>query len=188
MTFQEGRTCDMNQLLDFRALPISAAVNLALGAALSEWSVIIIVLSGLSLLVGVVLIRRGKRSAHMRAMLVASGLAVIFLVLYLSKIGVGYSKTYVGPQEWRAAYFALLISHTLLAAANVPLALGAVWYAWNGLKAAGNLNNIQAQPARGFFDRHRKWVRWTVPVWLYVAATGWIIWVVLERYGAVKGG
>ena len=41
--------------------------------------------------------------------------------------------------------------------------------------------------AAALFVRHRAWVRWTVPVWLYVAVTGWIIYVVLERFGAVKG-
>jgi len=41
--------------------------------------------------------------------------------------------------------------------------------------------------AAALFARHRAWVRWTVPVWLYVAVTGWIIYVALERFGAVKG-
>ncbi|WP_084050787.1 DUF420 domain-containing protein [Deinococcus hopiensis] len=159
-----------------------------MAAIINQWAVITIVLSGIALSIGVVLIRRGNREAHMRAMIVASALATLFLVLYLTRLGLGYEKKYVGPDGWRGAYFALLISHILLAAANLPLALGALWNAWKGLKSAGNLGNIAAPPARTYFDRHRAWVRWTVPVWLYVAVTGWIIYLVLGRYGEVVKG
>ena len=123
----------------------------------------------------------------MRAMLTASGLATVFLVLYLTRLAMGYEKQYAGPAEWRGPYYVLLISHIILAAANLPLALGALWNAVKGLRAAGNLRNIDAPAARPFFHRHRAWVRWTVPVWLYVAVTGWIIYIVLGRYGTVVG-
>ena len=159
-----------------------------LAQTINQWAVITIVLSGLALVVGVFLIRSGNREAHMRAMLTASALATIFLVLYLTRLGLGYEKKYVGPDEWRTAYYVLLISHIILATANLPLALGALFNAWKGLKAAGNLGNIDAPAARGFFNRHRAWVRWTVPVWLYVAVTGWIIYLVLGRWGEVAGG
>ncbi|WP_034385507.1 DUF420 domain-containing protein [Deinococcus sp. YIM 77859] len=159
-----------------------------MAAIINQWAVITIVLSGLTLLVGVFLIRRGNREAHMRAMLLASGLATLFLVLYLTRLGLGYEKRYVGPAEWRGAYYFLLISHIILAAVNLPLALGALWNAWKGLRAAGNLESIGQPPARTYFNRHRAWVRWTVPVWLYVAVTGWIIYLVLGRWGEVIHG
>ncbi|AXG99557.1 DUF420 domain-containing protein [Deinococcus wulumuqiensis] len=154
----------------------------------NQWAVITIVLSGIALVAGVAFIRRGNREAHMRAMVLASTLATIFLVLYLTRLGLGYEKKYAGPEAWRLPYFALLISHIILAAANLPLALLALWNAWKGLRAAGNLGNIDAPAARPFFDRHRMWVRWTVPVWLYVAVTGWIIYLILGRYGEVIKG
>ena len=154
----------------------------------NQWAVITIILSGLALVVGVTLICQGKREAHMRAMLLASGLATIFLVLYLTRLGLGYEKKYTGPEEWRLPYFALLGSHIVLAAANLPLALLALWNAWKGLQAAGNLQNIDAPAARAYFNKHRAWVRWTVPVWLYVAATGWIIYLLLGKYGEVMKG
>lgn len=153
---------------------------------INQWAVITIVLSGLALMVGVFLIRGGNREAHMKAMLVASALATIFLVLYLTRLGLGYEKKYVGP--YRGAYFTLLISHIVLAAANLPLAIGALWNAWKGLKAAGTLRDIDLPAARGYFNRHRAWVRWTVPVWLYVAVTGWVIYLLLGRYGEVIRG
>lgn len=155
---------------------------------LYRWSVVVIVLSGVALMAGVFLIRSGRRVWHMRAMMVASGLATIFIVMYLTRILIlQYSLHYVGPARWKDAYFGLLISHTVLASLNLPLGLLALYTAWRGLKAAGDLGHINAPVARSFFNRHRAWVRWTVPVWLYVAATGWIIYLVMERYGAVKG-
>ncbi|GAA5514538.1 hypothetical protein Dcar01_03294 [Deinococcus carri] len=159
-----------------------------MASIINQWAVITIVLSGITLVVGVFFIRRGNREAHMRAMLLASALATIFLVLYLTRLGLGYEKKYAGPAEWRGAYYFLLISHIILAAANLPLALLALWNAGKGLRAAGNLQNIDAPAARPWFGRHRAWVRWTVPVWLYVAVTGWIIYLVLGRWGEVMQG
>ncbi|ULH16367.1 DUF420 domain-containing protein [Deinococcus sp. KNUC1210] len=159
-----------------------------MGEFLATASVITIVLSGIALVAGVFLIRSGNREAHMRAMLTATALATLFLVFYLAKVGIGYTKSWVGPAEWRVWYLVLLATHTLMAALNVPLALVALWYARKGVLAAGSLARIREVPAAAAaFARHRAWVRWTVPVWLYVAVTGWIIYVVLENYGAVKG-
>ena len=155
---------------------------------INQWAVIMIVLSGIALCTGVYFIRRGNRVWHMRAMLTASALATIFLVLYLTRLGLGYEKVFTGPDAWKPAYYTLLISHIILAAANLPLVLVALWNAWNGLKRAGNLSNIDAPAALPYFNRHRAWVRWTVPVWLYVAVTGWIIYLVLGRWGETVTG
>ncbi len=159
-----------------------------MGEFLATASVITIVLSGIALVTGVVLIRRGNREAHMRAMLTATALATLFLVFYLSKVAIGYTKVWVGPADGRVWYLVLLATHTLMAALNVPLALVALWLALRGRRAAGTLARVHEVPeAAALFARHRAWVRWTVPVWLYVAVTGWIIYVLLEQYGAVRG-
>jgi putative membrane protein len=159
-----------------------------MGELLSTASVVTIILSGLALLLGVYFIRSGNREAHMRCMIAATSLATLFLVFYLSKVAIGYTKVWVGPPGGRVWYLALLATHTLMAALNVPLALVALWYARKGLLAAGSLARVDEVPAaRAAFNTHRRWTRWTVPVWLYVAVTGWIIYVLLERFGAVKG-
>lgn len=153
-----------------------------LGETLSTLSALTILLSGIALVTGVVLIRRQQRRAHQWAMLTASALAVVFLVFYLTRMYIGYEKTYVGPDAWRLPYLALLVSHIVLAAANMPLVLMALLNAMRGLRAAGG--DVQrAEPAH--FARHRAWVRWAVPVWLYVAVTGWVIYLVLGRWGEV---
>lgn len=135
---------------------------------LAVWS---IVLSGLALLVGVALIRRGNRVGHHRVMLTATGLAALFLVFYLAKWGLYGATAYGGPEAWRGAYYFLLLTHTLLAALNGPLALYVIWRAF-----------------RGEFAFHKRWARVLVPLWLYVALSGWVIYLVLRRYGVEPGG
>lgn len=127
-------------------------------------------LSGLAVIVGVILIRRGNQFWHPRVMLTASGLAALFLLAYLLRWGLYGTTTYAGPPEWRTAYYVLLVSHTVLAAINGPLV---VWLIYNALKRR--------------FQVHKRWARWAVPIWLYVAATGWIIGQVLRRFGEGTG-
>ncbi|WP_135256255.1 DUF420 domain-containing protein [Thermus caldilimi] len=134
---------------------------------LAVWS---IVLSGLALVTGVVLIKKGNRVAHHRAMLTATSLALLFLVFYLAKWALHGTTTYGGPEAWRGGYYFLLITHTLLAAINGPLALYVIWRAF-----------------KGEFVLHKRWARVLVPIWLYVAVSGWIIYVVLKRYGVETG-
>ncbi|TBH21733.1 DUF420 domain-containing protein [Thermus thermamylovorans] len=133
-------------------------------------AVVAILLSGLALVVGLVFIRRGDRVWHPRAMLTATVLAALFLVFYLTKWGLYGTTAYGGPEEWRTAYYLLLLTHTVLAALNGPLALYVIWRAF-----------------RGEFTAHRRWARVLVPVWLYVALSGWVIYLVLQRHGVATG-
>lgn len=142
-----------------------------MGELLGDIAATLIALSGLAVVVGVIFIKRGDRVWHPRVMLLATVLAALFLVFYLLKWGLYGTTRYVGPEEWRSAYYALLISHTILAALNGPLVL---WLLYNAFKQR--------------FAIHKAWARWTVPVWLYVAVTGWVIDLVLKRYGESAGG
>lgn len=162
---------------------------MTIGEIVTLWGIIVILASGIALVVGVTLIKAQKRVAHMQAMMVACGLAAVFVVLYLTKLALKAGKEYAGPEEWRIPYYVLLVSHSILAAANLPLAVMAFINARKGLAAAGGLEPAQiaaSAPAQSFFAKHRAWVKWTVPVWLYVAVTGWIIYVTMENYGAYK--
>ncbi|KHG65585.1 hypothetical protein QT17_05710 [Thermus sp. 2.9] len=135
---------------------------------LAVWS---IGLSGLALVFGVFLIRREKRVWHHRTMLLATSLAALFLVFYLTKWGLYGTTAYGGPEAWRGAYYFILVTHTLLAALNGPLAFYVIWRA-----------------LRGEFALHKRWAKVLVPIWLYVALTGWVIYLVLKRYGVESGG
>jgi uncharacterized membrane protein YozB (DUF420 family) len=120
--------------------------------------------SGVLLVVGYVLIRRGRVRLHRASMISACVVSALFLtsyVIYHANIG---SKPFPGRGPIRAVYFAILITHVILAATVPPLAVITLT---RGLKAR--------------FDRHIAIARWTFPIWLYVSITGVIVYVMLYR-------
>ena len=124
-------------------------------------SLISIGLSGLLILTGIVLIKLGFRSMHKRAMLTASFLALIFVILYAIKSRLYPIKHYTG--NYREIYYFVLWSHTVLSILNFPLAVYTIYL---GLK--------------GMYGKHRKVAPITAVVWIYVALTGWMIYFFLK--------
>ena len=123
-----------------------------------------IVLSGASLLVGWYLIRwRRERTAHRNAMLTATAFAALFLVFYVTRWAVFGTKLFAGTGGWRVLYFSILAPHILLAIAVGPLAV----------------RLIQLALVREDFVAHRRLARITLPIWLFVAASGWLIYYLL---------
>jgi uncharacterized membrane protein YozB (DUF420 family) len=108
------------------------------------------------------LIRRGNMVAHRACMIAAVVCSSAFLVSYLWYHAHVGSVRFLGHGVVRPVYFAILISHTLLAAVVVPLVIVTLV---RGLKAR--------------FERHRAIARWTYPIWLYVSVTGVVIYVML---------
>ncbi|MBX7168434.1 MAG: DUF420 domain-containing protein [Pirellulales bacterium] len=145
---------DRHAPFDWRRLP---ALNAALNAT-----------SGVLLVVGLLLIKAGRERAHRNMMLTAFAVSVVFLASYLTyhqmlKNHTGlHGVPFKGPSPVREAYYALLISHVLLAAAVPVLALRTIYL---GLKDRR--------------DAHRRWARWTMPIWLYVSVTGVVIYLML---------
>lgn len=124
-------------------------------------------LAGLLLVVGYVLVRRGKYVAHRNVMLASFLVSAAFLVSYLLyhfvfKEGVSTPFPSYPPSWARYLYFAILISHTLLAAL-VPFL--AMWTIYLGLR--------NRRPS------HRRWARITWPIWLYVSLTGVVVYAML---------
>ena len=117
------------------------------------------------LIAGYAFVRARRVTAHRACMLLALLTSALFLVSYLTYHYHAGSVRYRGTGWTRPAYFTLLITHTVLAAAVVPLAL----------VTAG-------RALRGQFDRHVRLARWTLPIWLYVSVTGVVIYLML--YGA----
>jgi len=121
-------------------------------------------LSALLLVTGYVFIRRKQIQFHKWCMLSALGTSTLFLTSYLFyhyHIG---SRPFVGQGPIRMVYFAILISHTVLAAAIVPLVLITVRRAW-----------------KKDFKRHARIARRTLPLWLYVSVTGVVVYWMLYR-------
>jgi uncharacterized membrane protein YozB (DUF420 family) len=120
--------------------------------------------SALFLAAGYVFIRRGQAQMHKRCMLSALAASTLFLisyVIYHANIG---SRPFPGTGPIRYAYFTILITHVLLAATILPLALIT---ATRGLRAQ--------------YDRHVKIAHWTLPLWMYVSVTGVVIYLMLYR-------
>jgi uncharacterized membrane protein YozB (DUF420 family) len=117
------------------------------------------------LAIGFILIKNGKREAHKRVMLAAFCTSILFLIDYLiyhAQVGsVHYPHT--GPI--RVVYFAILISHTLLAVTVPVLAIMTL-----------------RRALRGEFARHRKLAKWTWPIWMYVSVTGVIVYLMLYQF------
>lgn len=120
--------------------------------------------SGILLTIGWLLIRARRREAHRAVMIAASVVSTLFLisyVIYHAKVG-SVPFTRQGPV--RTIYFAVLVSHVVLAAAVLPLALITLSH---GLRSR--------------FARHRAIARWTLPIWLYVSVTGVLVYVLLYQ-------
>jgi uncharacterized membrane protein YozB (DUF420 family) len=114
---------------------------------------------------GYIAIRCRAETLHKRCMLAACTTSALFLVSYLTYHYHVGSKPFAGQGNIRLVYFAILLSHTVLATAIVPLVLLTLWRAW------------KAQWAR-----HRRLARWTFPLWLYVSVTGVLVYLMLYQW------
>lgn len=133
----------------------------ALNASLNGASAVLIA-------AGRLFIGRHEIRLHRACMIAAVVTSSIFLGSYLYYHAHVRSVHFPGQGWVRLLYFAILISHTLLAVTVVPLVALSLAYA-----------------LRGKFDQHRRVVRWTYPIWLYVSVTGVVVYVMLYQiYGA----
>ena len=121
--------------------------------------------SAVLLTVGYLFIRRKKVTGHKICMVTAFGVSCLFLISYLIHHYQVGSIPFSGQGWIRRVYFTLLISHIVLAALIVPLALTAVY---RGL-------NEQ-------FDKHVKITRWALPIWLYVSVSGVTVYLMLYQF------
>ena len=123
------------------------------------------VLNGLAavlLLAGFTAIRLRRIALHRALMLSACAASTLFLISYGVYHASRLHTVYAGPDWLGPPYYAMLVTHIVLAVALVPLALVTLFRA-----------------LRGDFARHRRLARWTLPVWLYVSVTGVLVYLVL---------
>ncbi len=121
-------------------------------------------LSAVLTLLGYYFIRRKMWRIHRGFMLCAVVTSTLFLISYLiyhSHAG----SIHFRRQGWmRPAYFSILISHTILAAAVLPLVIITL-----------------RRALAGRFDGHKRIARWTLPIWFYVSVTGVLVYLMLYR-------
>lgn len=120
--------------------------------------------SALLLVVGYGFIRLRRINAHRNCQIAAFISSTLFLASYLTYHYFHGTTSFPGQGIVRLVYFAILLSHTILAIVIVPLVLITFYRA-----------------LRGDFFRHRRIARWTLPLWLYVSVTGVVVYLMLYR-------
>ncbi|MFH1498072.1 MAG: DUF420 domain-containing protein [Verrucomicrobiota bacterium] len=116
---------------------------------------------------GFIAIMAGKREVHRGFMLSAGAVSAVFLIGYVAhKILVrGVHTPFGGEGAIRTVYYAMLVSHILLAMSIAWLVPRTFWLA-----------------IRGDYERHKAWARWTFPIWYYVSVTGVLVYFFLYRW------
>ena len=122
-------------------------------------------ITAIVLLFAVKAIKSGNRKLHEKLMTTAIALSVLFLVMYVAYHMTADSTKFGGEGAIRYVYYFLLISHILLSIAVIPLVL---------------ITYVRALAER--FDRHKKIAKITFPIWLYVAVTGVIVYLMIAPY------
>lgn len=117
------------------------------------------------LITGFLFIKRKNITVHKTCMLAAIVVSVVFLGSYVFYHSISEPTKYGGEGFMRPLYFFILITHIILAAGILPAVLLTVY--------RGLTNQIPA---------HRKIARWTFPVWLYVAVTGVVVYLMMAPY------
>ncbi|WP_306353446.1 DUF420 domain-containing protein [Flavobacterium sp. '19STA2R22 D10 B1'] len=112
-------------------------------------------------------IKNGKRKLHENLMKTAIGLSVAFLVMYVAYHMTSESTVFGGVGTIRYIYIFILLTHIVLSVVIIPLVL---------------ITFVRALSER--FDKHRKIARITFPLWLYVAITGVVVYIMISPYYA----
>jgi len=122
-------------------------------------------ITALVLIAGVLAIKNGNRQLHKRLMTTAISLSVVFLVMYIAYHLTTDSTKFGGEGVVRMVYFFILISHIVLSIVVIPLVL---------------ITYVRALAER--FDKHKKIAKITFPIWLYVAVTGVVVYLMISPY------
>ena len=157
-------------------LPMVVAVLLFLPkedtSAVSPWifslpfyNTIINILTAILLMSGYYFVKNGKITSHKVCMISSFILGSLFLIFYVIYHSNAPSTKFGGEGIIRYVYFFFLLSHILLAFIVAPLVLSAIYFAVSGK-----------------IEKHKKIVKFTFPVWLYVSLTGIVVYLMIRPY------
>ena len=121
--------------------------------------------TAISLLFGLYFIKQKKIAYHRTAMLSAVGLSSLFLIFYVTYHYQAPHTSFGGVGIMKTIYFAILIPHIILAAIIVPLVLLSVYFAMSEQ-----------------ISKHKSLVKWTYPIWLFVAVSGVVVYFMISPY------
>lgn len=122
-------------------------------------------LTAILLVWAVISIKNGKRDLHEKLMKFCIGLSIAFLMMYIAYHMTSESTTYGGEGSIKYVYYFILLTHILLSIVVIPLVL---------------ISYVRTLTER--FDQHRKIAKITFPIWLYVAVTGVIVYIMISPY------
>jgi putative membrane protein len=117
------------------------------------------------LIIGLILVKIKNYMLHKRVMNLAIILSILFLLSYIAHHVLAESTTYGGTGAVKTTYYIVLISHIILAGLSLPFILFTAYRA-----------------SISEFGRHKKLARYVYPIWLYVAITGVVVYVMIEPY------
>lgn len=115
-------------------------------------------------------IRGGRRDLHRNLMIAACASSVLFLASYLTRVALTGTHRFPGDGALKAVYLVVLATHTVLAAAVLPMVLRTLWL------------SLHAR-----YAEHRRIARFTLPVWMYVSVTGVAVYVMLYHLAPGAG-
>ena len=122
-------------------------------------------ITAIVLVAGVIAVKNGRLKLHENLMKVAIGCSLLFLVMYIAYHMTTPSTKFGGEGNIKYIYYFVLLTHILLSVAIIPLVL---------------ITYVRALAAR--FDRHKRIAKITFPLWLYVAVTGVIVYLMISPY------
>ncbi len=122
-------------------------------------------LTAVLLIMAVWAVKSGKRQLHRNLMTTCVGLSVLFLIMYIIYHMTSESTVFGGEGLVKYVYYGVLISHIVLSVVVIPLVLRTY--------ARAYLKN---------FEAHRRLARITFPIWLYVAVTGVVVYIMISPY------
>jgi uncharacterized membrane protein YozB (DUF420 family) len=121
-------------------------------------------ISAILLTTGYILIRRRRIAQHRLCMLAAFVTSALFLISYLVYHAHVLSRPFTGQGTVRYIYYTILLTHVVLAAVILPMALITL-----------------SRALKRHFPRHKAIARWTLPLWLYVSVTGVVVYLMLYQ-------
>lgn len=122
-------------------------------------------ITALALCMAVLAILRNNKKLHQLLINICIALSLAFLVMYIAYHMTSESTVYGGTGTMKYVYYFVLISHIILSIVIIPLVLKTYSFGYLGK-----------------YDRHRKWAQFTFPLWLYVAVTGVIVYLMISPY------
>lgn len=122
-------------------------------------------LTAILLIAAVLAIKNGNRILHQRLMVACIVLSTLFLLMYVAYHMTSDSTKYGGEGFQQYLYYFILITHIVLSIAVIPLVL--ITYSKAYLEDFGD---------------HRRWAKYTFPIWLYVAITGVVVYIMISPY------